>query len=90
MNLKRGSHFLHRFWLDPSKMPGHAPILCRVTRIAGGSVYYRPVYEPHDDGSEHLGSAMHFPLTNAGAYVGPLVDYPTRPALPTPTQEASK
>lgn len=71
MNLKRGSTFLHRFWLDVSKAPAREPLRCRVTKVSGGSVYWRADYGKHDDGTEWLGSPMRFQLDDASRYVRP-------------------
>lgn len=57
MNLKRGTKFLHSKWLDEN----HLPLLCEVTRVAQGVVYWKPV------GTEK--AKTYFPIDDAGKYV---------------------
>lgn len=65
--LRRGSYFLSRVWLDPDY--SGQPLRCKVTAIRQGTVYYRPHYGWHDDGSEWLGSTARFPLDEADRWV---------------------
>lgn len=54
--MKKGDRFQHAQWLDASRMPEKIPLTCQITKIAGGLIYYRPVY---DYGTrEALGSPM--------------------------------
>jgi hypothetical protein len=50
--MKRGDLFQHAHWRDSSKMPERVPLTCKVTKVAGGVIYYRPCYGRHDDGCE--------------------------------------
>lgn len=50
---RRGATFRHPYYQNPSN---NEQLLCKVTRIAYGVVYYRPVYGQHEDGSEWLGA----------------------------------
>jgi len=52
MDIKRGAEFTHAHFMNCER----EPLLCRVTRVAQGVVYYRPVYGKHDDGTDWLGS----------------------------------
>ena len=58
-NWKRGDVFKHAHFFSPDSMPNKIPLLCKVTKIAGGSIYFRPFYGLHDDGSEWLGSSSY-------------------------------
>jgi hypothetical protein len=54
MNAVRpGQKFLSRVWLDPNT---NKPATMKITKVEKGSIYYRPVYGTHDDGTEWLGS----------------------------------
>ena len=57
--LKRGTWFESRHWLNPADK---SPLVCRVTKISAGTLYYRPVYGLHDDGTLWLGSPVCFPV----------------------------
>jgi hypothetical protein len=41
--LKRDSIFIHKHWMDEN----HKPLLCRVTRTVGDTVYWRDVTGGH-------------------------------------------
>lgn len=56
--MKRGDLFTHAHWLDAN----HRPLRCRVTRVADGVVYWKPI-----DG----GKSMYFPITESARYVKP-------------------
>ena len=60
--IKRGTRFLHAHFFDPSSMPNGAPLICVVTAVRSGTVYYRPDYGKHDDGTPWLGSPSYFAL----------------------------
>lgn len=65
-SLKRGTIFEHRHWLDPQS---NKPLRCKVTRVAMDTIYYRPHYGFHDDGSEWLGGVACFPISQTARYV---------------------
>ena len=68
--LSRGDRFTHRYWLHPANGPGERrPLLCIVTAVRGGWIYYRPDYGVHDDGTPWLGSAAKFGVDQVGDYV---------------------
>jgi len=54
--LRRGVRFVHASWRDAANQP----LLCVVTRLAKGVVYWRP---------EGGGKPMYFPVEDAGRYV---------------------
>ena len=58
MNFKRGTTFLHSKWLDAN----NAPLLCEVTKVSEGVVYYR------EAGSTSK-AKNYFPLEQASKYV---------------------
>lgn len=66
MTPRKGMMFKHTRFMDPST---NAPLVCKVTKIAGGTVYCRPFYGYHDDGSEWLGSPWYFRLEEFKAHV---------------------
>jgi hypothetical protein len=68
MNLKRGTKFEHRFWLADCSAKD-TPLLCLVTKIRQGILYYRPIFDTND-GTPSLGAPACFPLTDATRYVG--------------------
>ncbi len=41
---KKGLRFYHARFIDTEKFDGKSPQLMVVTRVARGTVYYRPVY----------------------------------------------
>lgn len=53
MAVKRGFLFAHRHFRDPAD---NKPLRCKVTRVAQGVVYYRPIFARHDDGTSWYGS----------------------------------
>lgn len=55
---KRGDRFYHSRLLDPTKMPGKVPVLCQITRIAQGNIYFRTIHTYADPPQETLGSLM--------------------------------
>lgn len=67
-DLAKGDIFTHKHWLN-SMAPFGGALQCRVTKIARGVVYYRPIYGLHDDGTEWLGSPAYFPIEFASRYV---------------------
>lgn len=64
--MKRGDIFTHRHWLNPET---NQPLRCKITKVAGGTLYYRPHYGFHDDGSEWLGKPMYFPVADSAKYI---------------------
>jgi hypothetical protein len=62
--MKRGDTFIHKHWLDEH----NNPLECVVTRVARGTVYWRPV---------GVGSPMCFSLEIAEKYVGRLLGVAT-------------
>jgi hypothetical protein len=70
--MKIGMIFEHKKWLDP-EMNGR-PLRCKITKIARGSIYYRPYYGKHCDGSEWLGSPAFFAVDDAAKYMGAVCD----------------
>jgi len=67
--MKRGDRFFHRYWQDAC---GNA-LLCVVTALKHGEVYYRPLQG---------GKSMRFSIANVDKYVG--VRIYTEPQEPTP------
>lgn len=57
MNLKRGDRFLHKSWLDENRKP----MLCEVTRVANGVVYWK---QEGENKSRH-----YFQIEDAEKYV---------------------
>jgi len=76
ISLRKDDLFEHRYWLDARHMPDKRPLLCIVTRVAQGTVYYRPFYGRHDDGTSWLGSSTHFPIKDTARYVGAVLETP--------------
>jgi hypothetical protein len=76
--MKRGTRFLHARILDASKMPEKVPQVCVVTRVARGTVYYRPDYGLLDDGSPWLGSPGSFPVGNTDRWVSEILPNPLK------------
>lgn len=64
--MKKGTMFEHAKWLNPED---GSPLKCKVTRVAQGTVYYRPYYGKHLDGTEWFGNSTHFPVEMIGRYV---------------------
>lgn len=64
--MKTGEYFEHRKWRDQMN---DQPLRCKITRVAKGTVYYRPHYGWHDDGTEWLGSPIYFHVDQAPRYV---------------------
>ena len=59
--LKKGDTFKHRHWLDPDTKK---PLVCEVTKIANGVIYYRCLYS---DGSVGKTKA-YFPIEQQEKY----------------------
>jgi len=60
MTLKTGDQFIHGFWLDSN----NEPLVCRVTKIEQGEIYYRPVSG---------GKSTYFPCTKVAKYVAKVI-----------------
>jgi len=56
--MKTGDTFTHRHWLDVH----NRPLKCRITKIAKGTVYYRPI---------NGGKAMYCDMTELAKYIRP-------------------
>jgi hypothetical protein len=56
--LRRGVYFRHAQWTEAGW-----PLLCKVTRVAEGAIYYRPVYE------NCLGKPVYFLAAEADKYI---------------------
>lgn len=69
--LKPGDYFLHVHWLDANR----EPMVCKVTRVAEGCIYWRS-YEGRDaNGVEQLGGPpMFFTFEQADHYVAGYID----------------
>lgn len=65
--LRRGDRFEHRRYLRPDE---NSPLVCVVTAVRQGVIYYRPDYGVHDDGTPWLGSPSYFPADQESRYVG--------------------
>ena len=73
--LRAGNRFIHATWYDgrlsleeiKAKPKEEIGLLCQVTSIRNGMVYYRGVYR-HGD-REELGSLAKFPVADADKYV---------------------
>ena len=57
MNLKRGTKFIHKRWLDDKSQP----LVCEVTRVAQGVVYWKVEGERK--------ARQYFPIPDADQYV---------------------
>jgi hypothetical protein len=64
-NCYKGAYFFHSKFLDPAN--GQS-LRCKVTRIAQGTVYYRPHYGWHEDGKEWLGACSYFAVEKFDTY----------------------
>lgn len=64
--MKRGDLFQHAHWRDSSKMPERVPLTCKVTKVAGGVIYYRPCYGGMMTAASGLGCAAYFPIEQIG------------------------
>jgi len=51
-DMKQGERYISNVWMDAD----HNPLRIKVTRVTKHSIYYRPDYGLHEDGSEWLGS----------------------------------
>ena len=67
-SLKRGTKFLHASWLDGET---NQPVLCEVTRVAQGVVYWK-----HEGQRK---ARWYFPVEQASKYVGKVIS--TSPTL---------
>lgn len=63
--IKKGQRYISKVWLNPVD---NSPMVCLVTKVASGTVYYRGDYGKHDDGTPWLGSAAHFPIEQASRW----------------------
>ena len=63
--MKRGETYISKIWMDHDRRP----IPMRITKIVGKTIYYRPYYGKHDDGSDWLGSVAYFPLEQASKWL---------------------
>ncbi len=70
-----GDFFVHVSWLDEK----HRPLVCKVTRVARGVVYWRGYYGRNADGGDQLGSPMTFLLDEAEHYIAHYLVNPDRP-----------
>lgn len=66
MTIKPGERYESAVWLDADGKP--LPHL--ITKVARGHVYYRPDYGAHEDGLPRLGNVSHFPVEQAGRWLG--------------------
>lgn len=71
ITLKAGDYFLHAHWLDANR----EPMVCKVTRVAEGCIYWRS-YDGRDaNGVEQLGGPpMFFTFEQADHYVAGYID----------------
>jgi len=58
--VKPGERYLSKRWLHYRT---NQPLVMKITKVAAGSIYYRPDYGKHDDGSEWLGSPARIDAT---------------------------
>ena len=70
MEMKRGTLFQHKHWLNPAD---GSPMVGVVTRVAQGVIYWRPHYGKHDDGTDWLGAPAYFPKEQTGRYVSKIL-----------------
>lgn len=61
---RKGQRFRHAIWRTED---GSAPLVCEITKISKGTIYYRPVYE---DG---LGMAICCELDEFSRYCGEMI-----------------
>lgn len=71
MKAKPGLEFLHRRVLA-SDYSGCLQAF-RVTKVAQGLVYYRPLYGKHDDGSDWLGSPAYIAAEKFATIAKPIL-----------------
>ena len=72
--IRRGELYRSKVWLNPDRMTEHLPML--ITKVSGSTIYYRPVYGRHDDGSLWTGSCAKFRRTDVAKYLGEHVEVP--------------
>ena len=65
--MKPGTIFEHRHWLDNNNMP----LLCRVTAVRCGTIYYRE-WVPQDETVK--GSKYCFDLSESKKYIGNIIE----------------
>lgn len=70
--MKRGDLYRSTVWLNPDR--SGETLIMEITRVAAGTIYYRPVYGLHDDGTRWYGSAARFVATDAARWLGEKVD----------------
>ena len=69
--MKRGEYYKSQVWLDPHHYYDTAvPLIVKITRVTTGTLYYRPYYGRHDDGTEWLGSPLCCDKHLAHRYIG--------------------
>ena len=66
-SMRPGTIFEHRYWLDNKNMP----LLCRVTAVRRGTVYYR-AWGPKDQNVE--GNKYCFDLCESKKYIGDVIE----------------
>lgn len=69
MRPRVGETYLHRRMLDPASLPNRVPLRVRITKVSRGTVYYRPDYGLHDDGTPWLGAPSCCPLEDVGRWL---------------------
>ncbi len=65
--MKKGETFQHKHFLNPNT---NQPIVCKITAIRAGLVYFRPLYGVHEDGTDWLGASSFLTTTRWQAEYG--------------------
>lgn len=60
MTPKHGLHFTHKRFLEGDY--SGKPLECKITKVTRSTVYFRPYYGIHEDGSEWLGNPWYVTL----------------------------
>ena len=83
LQLKQGDYFIHAHWLDPDR--GNALMVCKVTRVALGGVYWRSYNGRDANGVERLGGPpMFFEIEQVDHWVAGYCADPENPPTPMP------
>lgn len=72
MTPKVGDYFEHSQWLDPDR--GNRPLICKITKIERGLLYYRGFYGTDRDGRDVFGAPGYFPFASVPIYVAKVLE----------------
>lgn len=79
MDLKIGDRFSHKRILDPSRLPEQIPLICVVTAIRYGCIFWK------EDGA--CGASAFFPVSESGRWVKEILKSPPAAADTDPSEE---